>query len=152
MAQNKLLSGTLSFLLLLKQCWLDGQLCQNKPQAILCTLTAKRLCIIPEALLSTSQAGLGFMPVLNRSFLVRDTHSVFSLWEHAWSWDTSSICPNRMQPDATSSLPAPSPLCPAVQCIQRWVTTEHEETQSPLDRTAGGSGLPITLCFFLLSP
>lgn len=44
------------------------------------------------------------------------TQSALGLWGHVWCRETSPICPNHMQPDASTSLPVPL-LSPAVVCM-----------------------------------
>lgn len=41
----------------------------------------------------------------------------FPLWGHMWSGETSLICPDHMQPDATTSFLRPQLLSPAVVCM-----------------------------------
>lgn len=79
-------------------------------------LIAKRLYLLQKPSCPSFWAGFGFMSVLNLSFPLMCTPSAFPLQGHVWSWETSSICLNHMQPETppSSQLPLSSP---AVVCM-----------------------------------
>lgn len=142
------MSSLLLFLLLYKQHGWERQL-QKELKRSIWTLIAKRLySSFRSHLIHPPGQGLGFLSVLN--LFPVDVHSQrLSL--------LGGTCGARKHPQSvltTCSLMPPPPSLPCFLPLlwcQWWVVMENQERQSPLDRTAGGEGLPIMFCFFLLS-